>query len=105
MSAQLSALRAFLGKASSFWAIGEVDMIGGCEVDYELAESGMDPLDRPGAVQEPKSAKAARSYMEIPWDKERWDVGLPEEVAQMTLALCMPAMRWVNGGDARGSRP
>ncbi len=30
---------------------------------------------------EPKSAKAARrSYAPIPWEPERWDVGLPTEI-------------------------
>ena len=43
----------------------------------------MDPFDRTGAVQEPKSAKAARSYMPIPWEPERWDIGLPAELDQM----------------------
>ncbi|MDA0949014.1 MAG: reverse transcriptase domain-containing protein, partial [Planctomycetota bacterium] len=43
----------------------------------------MDPLDRAGAEQEPKSAKAARSYAPIPWEKERWDIGLPHELDLM----------------------
>ena len=32
---------------------------------------------------EPKSAKAARSYVPISWEKERWDIGLPEELDRM----------------------
>ena len=43
----------------------------------------MDPLDRTGAEQEPKTAKAARSYMEIPWEPRRWDIGLPRELDEM----------------------
>eukprot|EP00966_Prymnesium_polylepis_P262874 6071685-Prymnesium_polylepis.1 len=43
----------------------------------------MDPWDREGGGAEPKSAKAARSYMEIPWERKRWDVGLPAEINQI----------------------
>eukprot|EP00966_Prymnesium_polylepis_P095245 2205902-Prymnesium_polylepis.1 len=43
----------------------------------------MDPWDRVGGPAEPKSAKAARSYMEIPWERSRWDVGLPAEIDQI----------------------
>ena len=43
----------------------------------------MDPLDRKGAVQEPKTAKEARSYVPIPWEPERWDIGLPAELDLM----------------------
>ena len=64
----------------SFWTIGRVVLEGGEAVDYARVEEHMDPQDRSGAVTEPKSAKAARSYMPIPWDKERWDVGLPAEL-------------------------
>ena len=43
----------------------------------------MDPHDRPAAVTAPSTAKAARSYTPIPWQPERWDIGLPAEIDQM----------------------
>ena len=43
----------------------------------------MDPADRSGAKAEPKSAKAARSYVDLPWRPERWDIGLPRELDEM----------------------
>ena len=64
----------------SFWVLGRVALEGGQSVDYARVEEHMDPQDRSGAVTEPKSAKAARSYMPIPWDREKWDVGLPAEL-------------------------
>ena len=70
-------------RASAFWALGEEFYAKGQAVDYEAAEAGMDPWDRVGGPAEPKSAKAARSYMEIPWERDRWDVGLPAEIDQI----------------------
>ena len=67
----------------SFWTIGEVVEEGGRAVDYEHLSQFMDPLDRPGAVTEPKSAKAARSYEPIPVEPSRWDIGLPDELDEM----------------------
>jgi hypothetical protein len=64
----------------SYWAVGRVHLEAGESVDYERAEASMDERDRTGAPGEPKSAKAARSYVYIPWEPERWDVGLPAEV-------------------------
>ena len=64
----------------SFWACGSRQVLKAEPVDYDALEAEMDPLDRTGAVQEPKTAKTARSYAPIPWEKERWDVGLPEEL-------------------------
>jgi hypothetical protein len=64
----------------SYWSCGEPVSEMGSAVDYDALEAHMDPFDRSGALQEPKSAKAARSYMPIPWERERWDVGLPEEL-------------------------
>ncbi len=55
-------------------------LAAGGEVDYVRAETGMDARDRTGAPAEPKSAKAARSYVYISWEPGRWDVGLPAEV-------------------------
>lgn len=72
-----------LRRPFSFWAIGEAITEGGCAVDFEALERGMDPLDRTGAPSEPKTAKAARSYMPIPVDPARWDIGLPAELDQM----------------------
>jgi hypothetical protein len=70
-------------RASSFWAVGAAVLSKAEPVDYEALEEAMDPLDRAGAVQEPKSAKEARSYMEIPWERRRWDIGLPDELHRM----------------------
>ena len=67
----------------SYWAIGAPATLGGKAFDYRAAEEWMDPLDRDGAEQEPKSAKAARSYAPIPWEKGRWDIGLPPELDRM----------------------
>lgn len=67
----------------SFWAIGKTKLPDSRPIDYDVLESGMDPLDRRGAAKEPKSAKAARSYMPIPWEPERWDIGLPDELDEM----------------------
>ena len=67
----------------SLWAIGEEQSEAGQRVDYGRVEEGMDPLDRRGAAQEPKTAKAARSYMPIPWQREQWDIGLPEELDEI----------------------
>ena len=64
----------------SFWSIGELVCSTGDPLDYSKLEEEMDPLDRTGAVVEPKSAKAARSYMPIPWEPTRWDIGLPDEL-------------------------
>ena len=67
----------------SFWRIGREQVADGKEVDYDLLEGSMDPLDRAGAVQEPKTAKAARSYVPIGHEAARWDIGLPSELDQM----------------------
>eukprot|EP00966_Prymnesium_polylepis_P222609 5149796-Prymnesium_polylepis.1 len=48
---------------------GEEFSAAGANVDYDAVEKGMDARDREGGPAEPKSAKAARSYMEIPWEK------------------------------------
>ena len=71
---------ALSGDARSYWSAGCTASEGGVRVDYEKAEAHMDPLDRSGAEQEPKAAKEARSYMPIPWERERWDIGLPDEL-------------------------
>ena len=55
----------------------------GEHVVYGRLAEHMDPLDRPGAAQEPKTAKAARSYVPIPWEPSRWDIGLPPELDRM----------------------
>ena len=68
---------------SSFWALGEEVTEGGRVVDYDALEAAMDPLDRTGAPQEPKSAKLARSYAPIDHRPARWDIGLPEELNDM----------------------
>ena len=70
-------------RAASFWACGEEFSAAGADVDYDAVEKGMDARDREGGPAEPKSAKAARSYMEIPWEKGRWDVGLLAEIDQI----------------------
>ena len=67
-------------RALSWWCVGERAVACEPPVDYRAAEQEMDPLDRQGAVQEPKSAKAARSFVPIPWEPERWDIGLPAEL-------------------------
>ena len=67
----------------SFWSAGRVQLLHARPVDYEALDTGMDPRDRRGAAKEPKSAKAARSYMPIPWEPERWDIGLPAELDEM----------------------
>ena len=67
----------------SFWAVGRVASPSGGVVDYRRAEAAMDPADRSDAAPEPKTAKAARSYAPIPWERERWDIGLPEELDSM----------------------
>ena len=74
---------AVMPRGSSFWAIGEASSLSLGEVDYAVAEAAMDPRDRPGAPTEPSSAKAARSYVPIPWEKERWDIGLPPELDEI----------------------
>ena len=83
--------------ASSFWAIGDERLELEPSVDYVGLESSMDPADRSGAVLEPKSAKAARSYVPIAWEKERWDIGLPEELDRMALVYT----RWSSLGPRR----
>ena len=67
----------------SYWAVGLPYLVKGEAFDYATAEVSMDPADRAGAEHEPSSAKAARSYMPIPWDPKRWDIGLPAELDQM----------------------
>ena len=74
---------AYLGRGYSFWAAGVGVLPEVVKVDYVATEAGMDPLDRVGAPKEPPSAKAARSYVPIPWDKERWDIGLPRELDEI----------------------
>ena len=74
---------AVLARGCSFWALGGASCRSLGSVDYALAEANMDPLDRPGARVEPSSAKAARSYVPIPWERERWDIGLPRELDEM----------------------
>ena len=68
---------------SSFWSYGMAVTPGGQEVDYDALEASMDPLDRTGAVGEPKTARVARSYVPIDWEPKRWQIGLPEEAARM----------------------
>jgi hypothetical protein len=67
----------------SFWSVGVPWVADGASVDYEMAERGMDPRDREGAAKEPPTTKAARSYVPIPWEPERWDIGLPRELDEM----------------------
>lgn len=74
---------ATLGRCGSFWALGDASSSQAAAVDYALAESAMDPRDRPGAKVEPSSAKTARSYAPLPWEKERWDIGLPPEIDEI----------------------
>jgi hypothetical protein len=74
---------AVLSQGGSFWAVGDVSSRSTGSVDYTLAEANMDPLDRPGARTEPSSAKTARSYTPLPWERERWDIGLPRELDEM----------------------
>ena len=70
-------------RVSSFWSRGgDADPLAD-PVDYDALEGDMDPQDRQGAPKEAPCAKAARSYMPIPWEPRRWDVGLPEELDQM----------------------
>ena len=69
--------------ARSYWAIGTEKSARVSKVDYEALGEHMDPMDRPGATGEPKSAKMARSYMPVPWEPERWDIGLPAELDAM----------------------
>ena len=71
---------AVLAGGGSFWALGVERPMGGTVVDYEKLEAHMDPRDRTGAPKEPAAAKAGRSYVPIPWEKSRWDVGLPHEL-------------------------
>ena len=63
-------------KPRSYWAWG-AEIMAGVPFDYDQAEEYMDPRDRKGAEKEPAEAKAARSYAPIPWEPERWDIGLP----------------------------
>ena len=72
-----------LSQGGSFWAIGDASSRSTGAVDYDRAEANMDPLDRPGARTEPSSAKTARSYTPLPWERERWDIGLPRELDEM----------------------
>ena len=74
---------ASLAGGGSFWSIGVESAVGGQEVDYGALEAMMDPRDRTGAPKEPPTAKAGRSYVPIPWEKERWDVGLPHELDEI----------------------
>ena len=74
---------AVMARGGAFWAIGDASSKSTGAVDYALAEAAMDPRDRPGAQTEPSSAKAARSYTPIPWEKERWDIGLPRELDEI----------------------
>lgn len=72
-----------MARGGAFWSIGDANSQSLGAVDYALAEAAMDPRDRPGAPVEPSSAKFARSYMPIPWEKERWDIGLPHELDEI----------------------
>ena len=72
-----------LPSGGSFWSAGVERSAGGVEIDYAALESHMDPRDRAGAPKEPATAKAGRSYVPIPWEKERWDVGLPSELNEI----------------------
>jgi hypothetical protein len=74
---------AVLSLGGSFWAVGDTSSRSTGSVDYSLAEANMDPLDRPGARTEPSSAKTARSYTPLPWERERWDIGLPHELNEI----------------------
>ena len=71
------------GRRCSFWSIGEEVEAGGQEVPYLNLEAAMDPLDRTGAAVEPKTAKAARSYVPIEVERERWNIGLSAELDKM----------------------
>ena len=66
----------------SYWSWGAEVMLG-TPFDYDHVEHFMDPRDRKGAEKEPAEAKAARSYAPIPWEPERWDIGLPTELDEM----------------------
>lgn len=88
------------GDPRSYWAIGEEATEGGRPFDYQAAEAWMDPLDREGAEQEPKSAKAARSYAPIPWEKERWDIGLPAELDRMMARQGVGIYPWEELGPS-----
>ena len=72
-----------LPSGGSFWSAGVERSAGGGEIDYAALESHMDPRDWAGAPKEPATAKAGRSYVPIPWEKERWDVGLPSELDEI----------------------
>ena len=74
---------AVMSRGGSFWAMGDASSRSTGSVDYALAEANMDPLDRPGARAEPSSAKTARSYTPLPWERERWDIGLPHELNEI----------------------
>ena len=85
-------------KASSFWALGEAVEVGGGPVDYAALEESMDPRDRTGGATEPKEAKAARSYMPIPWEPSRWDIGLPDEIDAMMARKGVGIHAWEETG-------
>ena len=86
---------ALLARGCSFWAVGDTSSRSTGSVDYALAEANMDPLDRPGAKTEPSSAKAARSYAPIPWERERWDIGLPHELNEIMAKRGVGIYPWV----------
>ena len=89
---------ATLPVGSSFWAWGEEVTPGGRMVDYAALDAVMDPLDREGAPSEPKSAKAARSYMPIPIEPARWDIGLPAELNEMMAGKGVGVHVWEEPG-------
>ena len=85
-------------RPSSFWSVGEAADLGGAEVPYGLLAEAMDPDDRADAVTEPKSAKAARSYAPLPWQPERWDIGLPAELDAMMARQGVSIAPWQEPG-------
>ena len=87
-----------LTQQTSFWAWGIAPRRRGRAVDYAELEAAMDPADRTGAVEEPKTAKAARSYMPIPWEPRRWDIGLPRELNEMMAGEGVGVHVWEEPG-------
>ena len=89
---------ASLRRGSSFWSVGEEHEPGGSAVDYSALHPSMDPLDVPGAPQEPRSAKVARSFMPIKHEPRRWDIGLPSELNAMMAGEGVHIHAWREPG-------
>jgi hypothetical protein len=89
---------ACLPAGCSFWAWGEEVTLGGRDIDYAALDAAMDPMDREGAAAEPKSAKVARSYMPIPIEPRRWDIGLPAELDAMMAQQGVGVEVWEEPG-------